>query len=492
MPGGPCCESIVTVSPQSPSLARLAEVPPLLLAALFGPMPDAVLDGLRKALHGATASPAATAAAHGQGVPRRDLERRGHLLLETVLKFGERQVLPAGSFLTAEAKKPKEPEVGQALAATRNIATVLGRTGGTRPVVVHSGRRSSNRRRLAPRRSRGALVKEPMNAKKPARKPTKKAKKPPSRSPKKAPKPPVRKAEKPQQSVRKTATTTPATKPTKGLIATRANIATSWERVTRWHEAHGVLKFQLAPGASKAQLAEAELALGIQLPDDVRISWELHNGGLTDSAWILTYGDLLPIDRVVAQWNTYLEWQEDDGWGLEEDMKPTNIAGAIKPIWWNPRRIAVTDNSGNGLHLDLDPPTDGVSGQVIFLDHEVGPTVVLAKSWSAFLEQWADELEAGKYVYSPKHEVVALPGAYSEPPARRRFVQRSSEKVWEIGLADDTILTVDVMSDGGSMSQQFTPGAGIADATTRAAHAKKEYDALIAEKAEEGYVEEPR
>ena len=63
MPGGPCRESIVTVSPQSPSLARLAEVPPLLLAALFGPMPDAALDGLRKALHGATASPAATAAA---------------------------------------------------------------------------------------------------------------------------------------------------------------------------------------------------------------------------------------------------------------------------------------------------------------------------------------------------------------------------------------------------------------------------------------------
>jgi len=34
--------------------------------------------------------------------------------------------------------------------------------------------------------------------------------------------------------------------------------------------------------------------------------------------------------------------------------------------------------------------------------------------WAEFLARWADDLEAGKYVYYEREGVVALPGEYDE------------------------------------------------------------------------------
>ncbi len=87
---------------------------------------------------------------------------------------------------------------------------------------------------------------------------------------------------------------------------------------------------------------------------------------------------------------------------------PREINGPIKPIFWNPRRIYITDNSGNHLTLDLDPPEDGTYGQILDHDHEVGPTVVVAPSWSALLRQLVEDLESGKYIYFEQFGTLAL------------------------------------------------------------------------------------
>ena len=63
----------------------------------------------------------------------------------------------------------------------------------------------------------------------------------------------------------------------------------------------------------------------------------------------------------------------------------------------------VTDNSGNHLTLDLDPPSDGTYGQVLDHCHEVGPKEVIASGWGDFLRKLVEDLESGKYVYL-KHE----------------------------------------------------------------------------------------
>ena len=68
-------------------------------------------------------------------------------------------------------------------------------------------------------------------------------------------------------------------------------------------------------------------------------------------------------------------------------------------MFWNKKRIYVTDNSGDHLALDLDPPADGKYGQVLHHSHEIGPTEVVASGWGEFLRTLVDDLESGKYVY---------------------------------------------------------------------------------------------
>src|ERR1700677_3273303 len=94
----------------------------------------------------------------------------------------------------------------------------------------------------------------------------------------------------------------------------------------------------------------------------------------------------------------YSAWQAKGEYATG-DWRAHDIKGPIKPVFWNKRRIYITDNSGDHLTLDLDPPENGRYGQVLHHSHEVGPTKVVAASWSDFLNQLAIDLESGKYIY---------------------------------------------------------------------------------------------
>ncbi len=194
----------------------------------------------------------------------------------------------------------------------------------------------------------------------------------------------------------------------------RMSVGQAWNRIAQWHEQHcpaGV--FQLNPGASQSDIAEVEAVTGQTFPEDVRESFRRHNGGATDTTWLLWYGELLDLNDVIEQWKMYRQMQETQGYGVGEDWRPHALIGPAKPIWWNTSRIHLTDNSGEHLTIDLDPPDDGHLGQIIYHDHEIGPTEVLAASWLELLEQIANDLEAGKYVYDDEEMTVAPPGMFS-------------------------------------------------------------------------------
>jgi cell wall assembly regulator SMI1 len=185
-----------------------------------------------------------------------------------------------------------------------------------------------------------------------------------------------------------------------------------WNRIIDWHAVNTRPdKFQLNPGATPEAIAALEQAINAELPADFRESLLLHNGG---ECWLLWYGELLTVDAILSQWNMYREWQSHGTYAVadSEDWAANSIDGPIKPIFWNTRRIYITDNSGDHLTLDLDPPADGHYGQVIDHSHEVGPQEVLASSWFGFLSTLADDLEAGKYVYVEDEDTVALPRMY--------------------------------------------------------------------------------
>jgi cell wall assembly regulator SMI1 len=78
--------------------------------------------------------------------------------------------------------------------------------------------------------------------------------------------------------------------------------------------------------------------------------------------------------------------------------------------------VQITDNSGDGVMIDLDPSPGGAVGQVIKFDHEDGPVRVLAPGFAAWLARIAAALDAGKLTWQPEAEWVAPPG-YCEPGA---------------------------------------------------------------------------
>lgn len=155
-------------------------------------------------------------------------------------------------------------------------------------------------------------------------------------------------------------------------------------------------KLDVKRGASLRAIARLEKLLGTQLPDDIRESLKIHDGGYW---WVLpNFGELLPVGEIERQWSMYRDWQQEGTYGNDSsNWEAEDIHGPIKPIFWNVKRIPITDNSGDHLMLDLDPPGDGTYGQIIDHSHEVGPKRVVAASWSEFLANLVDDLESGKY-----------------------------------------------------------------------------------------------
>lgn len=172
-----------------------------------------------------------------------------------------------------------------------------------------------------------------------------------------------------------------------------------WERIER--NIGPQKRSKLAPGASPDEVAQLESRLGVALPEDVRASYAIHNGAGYE--WILPGVELLSLEGIYGEWNTWRELLQ--GGGLDGfESKPQ---GPIKRDWWNLRWIPFShDGGGNHCCIDLDPAANGVIGQVIDFDHDFGPRRVLAPSLRAYLEWFASELESGRIRFDSAGKMV--------------------------------------------------------------------------------------
>jgi cell wall assembly regulator SMI1 len=183
------------------------------------------------------------------------------------------------------------------------------------------------------------------------------------------------------------------------------SVRESWSRIAAWAEANiPPDKFRLAAGATEQQIADLETLLGFPLPEDVRESYQIHNG--TDETvfprWPTdgdfpcypAYGELVTLEFMGLMYQRHCEFEL--GKNAAEIVTPE-----IKPFHWNSRRLVLTDDaSSSGLRVDLDPAEAGTFGQILHHDRSFGPIKVISPSWAAMLQRIAEDIDAGIYYYS--------------------------------------------------------------------------------------------
>ena len=166
----------------------------------------------------------------------------------------------------------------------------------------------------------------------------------------------------------------------------------AWCRIAAWFEANVPGGLHFRSGASPVQIKAVESRIGLDLPEDVRRSYRIHDGS-NPMGTFCEDGCLLSLEEMARIWEELFKPPAS----VSIHGHPTPI-GPIKPVWWNAGWIPLTESGGGPcLCIDMDPDQGGSVGQVIRFWHEVGPMRVEAQGLGPWLVQYAADLTAGKY-----------------------------------------------------------------------------------------------
>ncbi len=171
----------------------------------------------------------------------------------------------------------------------------------------------------------------------------------------------------------------------------------TWDRIKRWLAINAPkVHASLRPPASPEAISDAETAMGLRLPDSLRASFFIHDGQDEEAPGLINGCELLSLERMVDEWSIWNELLLADEF---EDCE-SESDGPVRNDWWNPSWIPFTyDGAGNHHCVDLDPAPGGSMGQVIVMMHDDPYRPVIAPNFADWLEAFAEDLEAGVYVY---------------------------------------------------------------------------------------------
>jgi cell wall assembly regulator SMI1 len=173
----------------------------------------------------------------------------------------------------------------------------------------------------------------------------------------------------------------------------------TWDRIDTWlRENAPDVQAALRPGASEEQIRSAEEAMGVSFPDEVKAAYRIHDG--CSGAGFLYGWEWLSLERMVSEWKVWKDLLD----GGDFDGINSRPHRAIRNDWWHPSWIPLTyDGGGNHHCLDLAPAKRGRVGQIIMMWHDDSERPLEADSFAAWLEAFADFLEAGDYGYGEQY-----------------------------------------------------------------------------------------
>lgn len=170
-------------------------------------------------------------------------------------------------------------------------------------------------------------------------------------------------------------------------------VNTAWDRIEKWFS-RNMPDFELDSGAAATEIQGLETHLNVTLPEGLKTSLHRHNG-INEGKWPKFC--LLSLEHIKQDWGVRTSLTNDgtfDGWEVQYDTDDW-----LQAVWWSPSWVPVdADGAGNGTCIDLKPGKNGIMGQVIDFDHDVGPSGPMFVDYPAYLEDIASQLEAGKYI----------------------------------------------------------------------------------------------
>lgn len=181
-------------------------------------------------------------------------------------------------------------------------------------------------------------------------------------------------------------------------------LKTEWKRFENWLDKNAPdVRKGLFPGASTAELDETEKKLGVKFPQAMRDFYAIHNGQDDESPSFMRGTTFLKLDQVYSEWTVWKDLLDKEMFvDFESEPDP-----GIRADWWNPKWIPLTyDGSGNHSCLDCDPAPGGTYGQIISMWHDAAERNLLAKSFEEWIQEFADGLEKGEFVYSDDYFAI--------------------------------------------------------------------------------------
>lgn len=107
----------------------------------------------------------------------------------------------------------------------------------------------------------------------------------------------------------------------------------SWQRIDAWIQqfAPSRANTYFYPGASQEQITHVEAALGVEIPEDVKESYRIHNGGTSILGWE-AFSSLEAFDK-----NRYSQLLQELGWASQTPQwVQQGEKLPIEPVWRYP------------------------------------------------------------------------------------------------------------------------------------------------------------
>jgi cell wall assembly regulator SMI1 len=179
----------------------------------------------------------------------------------------------------------------------------------------------------------------------------------------------------------------------------------SWQKIENWIKInHPDILDTLNEAATEQDITRLESALGLKLPEDFKEFLSVHNGQSWTHLNLFDGDRLLSIDDIIRDWENWksvlpvIDANCKEQFGVSAGSEPEP---GIKDDWWNALWIPITsDGCGDSYCIDLDPTSEGISGQIIRMWHDHPRRELIASSFREWIDNYTSDLENGIYTSS--------------------------------------------------------------------------------------------